>query len=200
MKKPIIAVDIDDVLAAEAAFVVAYSNQHWRHQLTVDDYREFWGAMWGVDHEEAERRSLELHEPGINKSYEPLAGAREALAELSERFELVIVTSRREMVRQETLDWLDKHMGKVFSQKIFAGIWDDAHPAAHKRTKAEILQAIGARYLIDDQPKHCIAAADLGLAALLFGGYPWNRDAVVPAGVKRCGNWLAVLEYFRGIS
>jgi len=200
MKKPIIAVDIDDVLAAEAAFIVAYSNKHWGHKLAVTDYQEFWEEMWSVDHEEAERRALELHQPGIEGSYEPIAGAREALMKLSEKFDLVTVTSRRELVRDETLDWLKKHLGDVFSQIIFSGIWDSGKQGAHKLTKTEILQSVGAEFLIDDQLKHCNAAADAGINTVLFGDYPWNQSNSLSEGVTRCASWTKVLEYFDGRS
>jgi uncharacterized HAD superfamily protein len=201
VKKPIIAIDIDDVLAAEAAFVIAYSNQHWNHRLTVDDYQEFWEAMWSVDHDEAERRSIELHAPGVEGSYEPLAGACAALERLRERFNLAVVTSRREMVRQETLDWLDRQIGKdVFSQVVFTGIWDTGVVGAHQLTKTEILRSFGVSYLVDDQLKHCRAAAESGVRAVLFGNYPWNQADSLPDGVVRCADWAAVEEYFDGLS
>ncbi len=85
-----------------------------------------------------------------------------------------------------------------FSQIIFSGIWDDGKQDAHKRTKTEILQSIGADFLIDDQLKHCISAADAGIGAVLFGAYPWNRVDTLPRGVTRCSDWSAVLEYFDG--
>jgi len=198
MGKPIIAVDIDDVLAAEAAFIVAYSNKRWGHALAVTDYQEFWEAMWDVDHEEAERRAVELHQPGIEGSYEPIQGARDALARLHQKFELVTVTSRRELVRSETLDWLKKHLGDVFSRVLFSGIWDGGKRGAHKLTKTEILQSIGAQFLIDDQLKHCLSAAEAGINAVLFGDYPWNQSDSLAVRVARCSDWKAVLDYFDG--
>lgn len=49
---------------------------------------------------------------------------------------------------------------------------------------------------IDDQLKHCQAAASLGIKAVLLGDYPWNRTEKLPSGVTRCKDWPAVLEYF----
>ncbi|HEX7368353.1 MAG TPA: hypothetical protein VF261_01700 [Candidatus Saccharimonadales bacterium] len=203
-KRPIIAVDIDDVLAAEAPFVIAYSNEHWGYNFTLDDYQEFWGAMWNVSGEESARRAAELHAPGVEGSYQPITRAREALEHLRERFDLVVVTSRRESVHQETLDWLDRYIGTgVFSQVVFSGIWDSGKVGAEKMTKTDILRSIGARYLIDDQPKHCYSAAAGSIRAILFGEYPWNSGAGAPAlppGVVRCRDWQAVQGYFDGIS
>jgi hypothetical protein len=52
------------------------------------------------------------------------------------------------------------------------------------------------REKIDDQPKHCVAAADIGIKALLFGEYSWNRTDTLPVGVARVKDWVAVLQYF----
>jgi len=38
--KPIIAVDIDDVLANLAQEIVDFSNKNWGTNLTIDDYNE----------------------------------------------------------------------------------------------------------------------------------------------------------------
>ena len=51
-KRLTIAVDIDDVLARQVEGLVTFSNQRWGTVLTVDDYDEDWGVMWGVDLEE----------------------------------------------------------------------------------------------------------------------------------------------------
>ena len=45
MRRLRIAVDVDDVLAENAAGVVAFSNQRWGRNLTVDDYDEHWAKM-----------------------------------------------------------------------------------------------------------------------------------------------------------
>ncbi|HLA48993.1 MAG TPA: hypothetical protein VJY84_00415, partial [Candidatus Saccharimonadales bacterium] len=66
--------------------------------------------------------------------------------------------------------------------------------------KAEVCREIGADYLVDDQPKHCLAAADAGITALLFGDYKWTRVNNLPKNVIKVRNWPAVLEYFNAKS
>jgi uncharacterized HAD superfamily protein len=196
IKKPVIAVDIDDVLAAEAEFIVAYSNKRWGHDLTAADYAEDWEAMWNVGREEVERRAAELHQPGIQNSYRLLDGAKEALETLKLRYKLIILTSRREILKDETLKWVNDLFAGVFEEVHFTGFWDSLKPDRHLLTKAELAKQIGASYLIDDQPKHCFAAAGVGVKAILFGDYIQTRDLKLPNNVTRCKDWPAVLEYF----
>lgn len=199
-----IAVDIDDVLSANAAGFVRYCNQKWGTNLSVDDYTEHWGQMWQVDDHETELRSKHIHEniSEVVGNYSHDESAKEVLKKLSKCYKLVIVTSRRRSVEKDTFEWLEKYFGGIFEEVHFAGIWDTAESLDNKvkATKADVLQQVGADYLIDDQPKHCIAAADAGIISLLFGDYKWNRDVELSNNMIRTKTWSDVLEYFNGRS
>ena len=78
--KPIIAIDIDDVIANNALGFVDYSNKKFGTHLTVDDYQDHWGEVWRTSHEETERRAVEYHESGHIATYSVIKGARETLA------------------------------------------------------------------------------------------------------------------------
>jgi uncharacterized HAD superfamily protein len=201
MKQLTIAIDIDDVLATSAASWVAYSNEQWGTHLTVEDYQEDWATMWGIEHDEMRKRADHLFANGVVATFPPYTEAKAVLERLSRQYKLVITSSRNSITRQDTLDWLNRHFSDVFSEIHLAGIYDTGNPDAHKVTKRELLQQIGADYLIDDQPKHCLAAAEAGIQTILFGDYAWSRGiGVLPAGVTRCNNWAAVQEYFDGLA
>lgn len=197
MKKQVIAIDIDDVLAASAQGWVDFSNQKWGTHLTVEDYNEDWSKMWGVDRAEEKRRAQEVNGARISMDFRHDEAALPTLLELAKRYELVIATSRIQSMHTETLEWLDRHYKGIFSDIHLSGLFDVLTPDSHKGTKAELVRSIGADFLVDDQPKHCLAVADLGIETILFGDYSWNRDiGELPARVTRCFDWQAVGEYF----
>lgn len=198
MSKRVIAVDIDDVLAASAEGWVRYSNERWGTNLTVADYTEDWAEMWGVDRAEEEKRARELHGSGLFGSFAPDQRAMAVLRKLSRRYELVIATSRVMKVHQDTLNWLQQHYQGIFSGVHMSGIFDKViTDETHRRTKAELCRDIGADFLIDDQLKHCVAVAEVGMEAIIFGDYPWNQSSKpLPERVTRCADWTAVGEYF----
>jgi len=198
MSKKIIAVDVDDVLAISAVAWVRHSNERWGMQLAVDDYLEDWATMWQVDHETAIKRKDELFSARTVGDFDSDVAAREVLEHLSERYELVVATSRHSQLREETAEWLDKHFNGIFSNLHMTGIFDDWVEGAHMLTKADLVENIRADYLIDDQAKHCVGVAERGVTAILFGDYAWNRNEVVPESVVRCANWGAVKAYFDG--
>jgi len=193
VKKPIVAIDIDDVLADNAGGLVAWSNARWGMNLTMDDYDEHWGRMWRTDDPEVvERRALEYHDSGAFGQYAHFAEALPVLKRLAKRYRLVIVTSRRSILKPETQGWLDRHFAGVFREVHFAGIYDNKAQGRHAATKTALCRKIGAAYLIDDQPKHCVDAAKAGITALLFGDYAWNRSEKLPEGVVRVRDWVSV--------
>lgn len=199
MSKPIIAIDIDDVLADNASGFVAFSNQRWGTNLTPEDYTEHWAEMWQIDETETERRAEEFHSAAVITGYSHDEAALPVLQWLRERYELIIVTSRRRSIETETKAWINQHYAGIFSSINFAGIWDGPWTTASKyRTKADICQSLGADYLIDDQLKHCQAVANCGGKSLLFGTYQWNLSDALPDGVIRVADWSAVEAYFRG--
>jgi 5'(3')-deoxyribonucleotidase len=194
--KPIIAVDIDDVIVSEAAFIVNYSNKHWGHALSLDDYREHWGSMWKVGPGEVERRADILHSPGMIRNYSMLENAHYALKELNKDFRLIVLTSRRKVVEEETRQWLGESFGDIFDGIHFTGFWDTITNESHLLSKADLTRDLGVSYLIDDQPKHCFGAAEHGVKAILFGDLAESKHVELPKRVVRCKNWQEVLEYF----
>jgi 5'(3')-deoxyribonucleotidase len=196
-----IAIDIDDVLADNAAGFVAFSNKMWGTTLRVDDYHEHWQELWDVELEEAKARADTFLHSGSIKTYTHSEDALPVLRRLSIDFDLCIVTSRQLHTRNDTLAWIHQHYKGVFSDETihFAGIWDtDVTKRGLAVTKADIIQRLAAEYLIDDQFKHCQAVAQIGLKSLLFGNYSWNQVGDMPLNMTRVNNWRAVEEYFYG--
>lgn len=200
--KPVIAVDIDDVLSDTVPAFLAFTNKKWGLNFTPQDYNEHLAVMWKTSEEEAKKRVLDFHDSGMSASYKHDETALPVLEELSKKYTLVIVTSRRRHLEEMSRAWLETHYPGVFSDIYFAGIWDTDVDAQTKNsmTKASICLEIGAKYLIDDQPKHCEAAAEVGIACLLFGDYPWNKMFREDQNITRVIDWKAVGEYFNAKS
>lgn len=200
--KPILAIDIDDVLAANAKGFVAFSNERWNTNLSIDDYDEHWANVWEINEEETAKRAIELHESGAVGRYEHFPDAATVLRTLHATFKIIAVTSRRRMIEQETKQWIDKYFAGIIDDIRFAGFYDDLSKDVHLKramTKADILLSIEADYFIDDQLKHCIAAAGAGISTILFGDYKWNQSAELPQNVIRCATWYDIENHFTAV-
>lgn len=195
-KKEIIAVDIDDVLAANAEGFVKFSNKRWGTNLAPSDYHDHWAEIWGVENNEALDRADVLVKEGVLRNYNHFEDALSVLRELAKRYDLIVVTARILAAEKDTKDWIEQYFGGVFKDIYFAGIWDEYNDHSIQKGKGDILREIGARYLIDDQIKHCKTAAEHDIQALLFGNYSWNKAEDLPAGVHRVKDWRDIAEFF----
>ena len=194
-----IAVDLDDVLTDSVQRLINYSNREWGHNLTPADYSEDWVQMWNVDESEATRRSKQWHETVDYHAGNPDPDSIRVLRRLAEHHQLAIVTSRRLWVKDQTVEWVEKYYPGIFESVNFAGMWEDPTIDSVAATKAEAVAAVGADYLIDDQPKHCFGVVEAGNRAIMFGDYHWNRDHSHDE-IVRCSDWRAVGEYFERYS
>ncbi|MDQ5885809.1 MAG: hypothetical protein QG628_206 [Patescibacteria group bacterium] len=198
MKKQVIAVDLDDVLASSASAFVEYSNKKWGTNLEVDDYSEHWAQMWGIDIAEALKRRDHIYEQQVQIKLRSMDNAKDVLVHLARNYRLIIVTSRPIVLQKGTIEWIEKYYKGLFEDIHFAGIWDGKHSLDHANTltKASIIQELRADYFIDDHPKHCFAVAEAGVQSILFGDYSWSRGLKLPERVTRAENWNAIKEYF----
>jgi uncharacterized HAD superfamily protein len=198
MSKPIIAVDIDDVLANENEGMRQFINNAYGLSLTEQDYAAsgpywgYWEKVWGVDEAEGRRRYQAYLDARVSKHHVVIDGAIESINELKKAYDLVVVTSRYDTLVDLTEAWLAKHFPAVFKQLEFVSVWSKSE----KVTKAMICKQIGAQYLIDDSVEHCTLAVDAGITALLFGDFGWNRTEKVSEHIVRVKDWQAVKRYF----
>lgn len=193
-----IAFDIDDVIAANAEGFVEFSNRRWGTNLKPGDYSEHWAQMWGISDDETEARREVILQNRVFLKHRFFDEAKPVLIKLKSHYKLVIISSRGPRVQAETIAWINQAYPGVFQEFHFPKIWDQPLTIDEKvkMTKAEICREVGADYLVDDQPKHCLAVADAGITALLFGDYDWNRKVKLQPNMVRAKTWQDVLEYF----
>jgi 5'(3')-deoxyribonucleotidase len=192
MKRESIAFDVDDVLASHVESFIVFSNKHYGTSLTMEDYSDHWADFWDIDEDEIDKRALEFQTPKRIASFAVKNDAKSALMQLKTKYDLFIVTARREHIVDTSTDWISRHFPDVFKGTHFVPIW----VPNNKITKGDICKKIGADYLVDDLPRHCNIAAEAGIKVVLFGDYAWNRDEKIINGVTRCKNWDEVLGYF----
>jgi uncharacterized HAD superfamily protein len=122
--RQIIGVDIDDVLSATAEGFTTYSNERWGNKRKVEQYTEAWVEFWGVSTGEAIKRSDEYHSSDVISQFSYYEQAAPVLRELSKKYKIVVITSRRKMLKTLTDAWLEKYFPTLFEEVHYAGIWD----------------------------------------------------------------------------
>lgn len=197
MSKPIVAIDIDDVVANIIDSVRLWANEKTGLELgstdyhTKDDYWQYYNSIWerhGVS--EQVNFQMVLDDLAHDQSHiVPVEGARETIQALKERYDLVFITSRPSYQQDASRRWLDERIDTTIP------MYTSHNPMANAeaRSKGEICAELGASFLIDDNIGNCQNADEYGVEPLLFGMYGWNEDA--PRHLRRFMTWGDVGEY-----
>ncbi len=199
MAMPIIAVDIDDVLANEHLAIREFINKKYGTTHSAEDYLvdgEYWGyweKVWGRNKDEGKQWFRAFIESDDKANQRPVKDAIKTIQYLKKvGYTLVVVTSRDSSLVSITQTWLEKHFPAAFKGVEFVHVWS----GDNRTSKGIICREVSAGYLIDDSPEHCELAAEAGVKVLLFGEYGWTNSRKLPKGVIRVKNWQAVKEYF----
>ena len=200
MARPVIAVDLDDVVYPTAQYLAETLGQ--RFGVTIDAYggdlrlRDALAAAAGMTPEAAAELSKEafLHESFAEMT--PFPAAVAALTELARDYEIVAVTARsndsHELTRRVIKRDLDGVIREVFFPNV--GGWSESLVEIDK--VPHLIEA-GATWLIDDKLSHLLPLAGTSIRGGLFGDYPWNRHDKLPQGIVRLADWSSVVRALR---
>ncbi|PRQ47141.1 putative 5'(3')-deoxyribonucleotidase, HAD-like domain-containing protein [Rosa chinensis] len=194
--KIVVAVDVDEVLGNFVSALNRFIADRYAANHTVSEYHvyEFF-KIWKCSRDEADLRVHEFFKTSYFKTgIHPLPGAKETLNKLSGFCNLSVVTSRQNAIKDHTIQWIESHFPGLFQEIHFGN-----HFALHgeSRPKSEICRSLGAKVLIDDNPRYALECAEVGIRVLLFdyeNSYPWCKSDSVDLHplVTRVHNWEAV--------
>lgn len=194
--KPIIAVDIDEVLVPHFPGLISWYNSEYGTNLTLEHNHPKDSRPWGTENiTQAIKRVHKFFDTPAFLNPTPYDDALEALRKLSERYVLVVVTARDTIVEKVTREWLETHFEELFQEAHFTASYN---LEGKSQTKADVCLALGAGYLIDDSLDNITGVAEVGIRGLLYGHYPWNQSDRLHEGITRVKDWQEVLEYFDG--
>lgn len=188
-KKPVLAVDKDDVIGGFNRVFVPFMNDRIGTSVEYAQCRSFsFEDVYGCSHEEMALH-LEHFCHHHHHTIPPEDGAYDTLRSLAERYDLHLVTSRCESLTDITQRWLEANGVDVFTAHHFANSHSTLY-AHRRRSKSAICQTIGASALIEDAMHNALDVASAGIPVLM-PNRPWNQGPE-PAGVHRFDHWWEV--------
>ncbi|CAI9766618.1 unnamed protein product [Fraxinus pennsylvanica] len=176
-EKIMVAVDVDEVLGNFVSALNQFIADQYSLNHSVSEYHvyEFF-KIWNCSQDEADIRVHEFFKtPYFKKGIHPIPGSQKALQKLSKFCDLSVVTSRQNAIKEHTIEWIERHYPGLFKEIQFGN-----HFAldGQSRPKSDICKSLGAKVLIDDNPRYAIECAEVGIKVLLFdyeNSYPWSK-------------------------
>ncbi|KAL3697131.1 hypothetical protein R1sor_011207 [Riccia sorocarpa] len=196
MKQLCVAVDVDEVLGSFLATLNNFIAEEYMLHHDVSEYYIYdFMKIWKCSQAEANNRVHAFFESEHFKNgIRPVPGAHQALLQLAAYCNLVVVTSRQHVIRDHTLEWIERYYSGIFNEVHFGNHFALEGKA---RPKSEICRSLGAHILIDDNPRYAIECAECGIEVLLFdlhGSYPWSKTPCGPQHplITRVKDWKEV--------
>jgi len=116
----------------------------------------------------------------------------EVLRPVGRMYDLVIITSKPEYLREQTEIWLQKYFPNSFKSVHFTNSF---HRNGSKRAKADVCDKLGVSVYIEDSIENAKAVVAPNREVLLFDT-PWNQD-VTPPGTIRVSSWEEIAERYK---
>ncbi|CAA6659277.1 unnamed protein product [Spirodela intermedia] len=189
--KLVVAVDVDEVLGSFLSALNKFIAEHYcaDHALSEFYVYEFF-KIWKCSRTEADIRVHEFFKTMyFKRGVQPIPGP--VRCSTSSR-PSAIYPSRQNVIKDHTLEWLEEHYPGLFQEIHFGNHF--ALDGGHSRPKSEICRGMGARLLIDDNPRYALECAEAGISVLLFdygNSYPWSKCPAAAAHplVTRVHGW-----------
>jgi len=180
--KPTVLVDIDGTLSKTWQ---SYARDFGKHALQC-----FVNVAKPANWVKGPRYIVEksLQETDFYRKLPVYEGSRETLESLSDQYDFVIATRRKEYLKPDTEYWLAHNYPGVFS-----GVYYDV------KDKGELAKKLGAVQLIDNDFVHYKAMERQGIKAVQFAPYRWNMYARRGTR-KQAMTWKAVGDILNGAS
>ena len=176
--KPILGVDIDNVLAESDACLRAMIQEMFGIDLREERMTRYEYEAYGVTMEQL-GEVFQLFNTETCRTLELVPGAKTAMQQLALRYEIALVTSRDPESKAGTEYWLQAK-GLPYDQLHFN---DEKH-------------ALGIPYraFVEDRHEHAHRIATTGTTVYLLSR-SWNARPLAHPNVRRVDSWDEILEH-----
>ena len=193
--KPVIGIDIDDVLIDFNDAVLKFHNQNYGTHFKVKDIVEFaFEKLWNCTTEEVNARVTAFYNSPLHIQIKPVAGAVKAVEKLAKKYDLVAVSARPSNVLVLTQKLLDLYFKGNLKKVILTNAFS---LTGHKKTKAEVCQEINATVLIDDSLANALECSKQKISVILLRRL-WNQEMtdedLLKNNIYPAKNWPEILK------
>ena len=202
-EKPVIAVDLDEVLCQFIELICRYVNDNkifGDKTYKVSDFDSYlFHHIWGGTQDE----TTQIVQDFLSSDYftnidnmKPIENAYNVLLSLKPMFKFVICTSRQLRTKDITHQWINKFFPNIFDDIVFGNHFG---LKGRKISKPDLCKQLNARILIDDSSYYAKQSYSTLDYVVLFdwnGQYGWNKtEKPIADNVKRLHDWNEIKAF-----
>lgn len=189
-----IGIDIDEVLVEFVeGYLEIYKFKFWKEFSKKNLYSyNLWEPL-GISKEESIQLAFDFYKSNKFDNIKLVKLAKESIYKLLENHEIIFITSRPELVREKTEDFLSR----IFLDKKFKIVFSDDFFGGNKK-KSFFCIKLGIFIILEDNRDYALDCAKMGIKVILFDK-PWNKDFIKHENIFKVNNWKEALAKIKEI-
>lgn len=157
MKKKVIAVDIDGVLADWVGTCIPILNEIIGKSVPISEVRFDMHKVYKISEQEMHKAIENLYKIISIRDVKPIKGSRKAIRTLGRDFKVIAVTGRPKSFHDDTQEWLKKYFGADVPVMYGHASGNPFGSGVHNNSKEKICKDNSAVCLIEDNASEIIA-------------------------------------------
>lgn len=188
-----IGVDLDGLYADLNAGFADFYNKKKGTNIDFEETGRVYGYdnFLGISKEEAFDLVDEYTQSSAYEQMKPVKGSVEGIKEITKDNDLWIVTSRPEMQKKVTREFIDKHTPNCFEDIIHTGQF--SRDGSHKTTKGEVCEKLGLELFIEDYIDYVNDVLRFDIPVIWFRRFGIKDGHDNPL-VKPVNTWKEIVE------
>lgn len=191
-----IGIDIDECIVNYAKHFLEFYNKEHYTNFSVEDFLSFdMEKSLGISRDYLKFIAKKYQSMGIVECLSFIDGSKNSIKNLSDDFEIFLITSRPAEIRERTIAFFARNFEEPVFRIVFSNDFD-----GERKKKSEICTELNVPILIEDRRKYALDCAENGIKVLLMDK-PWNRENCEHENIIRVRNWeeaLKEVEKFKG--
>ncbi len=186
-----IGIDLDEVVADFINKFLEFYNGKYEKNILKEDIKSYnlWeNDFFGFDKQGAIQIVDEFYDSELFDEMELIQDATRVIRELSDDFEIFIVTSRPLRFKEKTENFLKNN--QILYEIIYS---NEIHNANGSKNKADICKELGVNILIDDNKDYAKNCAENNIKVFLLSK-PWNSNHEKHENIIKVENWQEILD------
>lgn len=184
-----IGIDIDEVIVEFFKEYIPLFNQKFNENISFEDLKSY--QLWDisdVSKEDSLNLTKEFQDSEFFENMELVEGAKEAIFNLSNNYNIYFITSRPDNIRDKTTVFLRRLFGNLKFSLHFSGeVWGNLI------SKSQICVKEGINLMVEDNSDYALDCAEKGIKVFLLEK-PWNKRYKEHENIIKVKNWEEILE------
>ncbi len=149
MTKPIIAIDLDEVICDTVGAFKQYAKDILQIELKIEKPEDYnWVNSLKKPQAEVSKIVKDYHNSYYSDNAKPVLNSLQVLENLSKKFDFIVITSRLRSTYDKTKTWVDKNFPNLFTDIFYSANLDSGEPG---KSKEQICLEQGVTALVEDR-------------------------------------------------